>query len=484
MVEIEPTVIIVQKLVLCIRKQCDWSYKPMIKLPEAYIERMRDILGAAADDFLNSYNQPKTQGLRMNPLKIKITDANTQQLKEAFHLEPIPWCSTGFYYNETLSRPGKHPYHAAGLYYIQEPSAMSVVELLNPRPGEVVLDLAAAPGGKSTQIAGKMQGKGLLIANEIHPVRAKIISENIERMGVANAVVTSCTPEQLAHKFPAFFDRIMLDAPCSGEGMFRKDPDVIAEWSPDHVTMCAIRQMDILRQALLMLKPNGQLAYSTCTFSSEENEIVMAGILKEFPQFELVQTERIWPHLSRGEGHFAAILHKKAEDQKAPASQKRQMINPEKRKNLPKLVSEAWGLFESFAAIYTRGLELGLGEPLLFGDQLYWLPHAVDCPFQADYLQGLKILRPGLHLGTIKKNRLEPSHSLALALPRQVLTNSYNFSASSPEIMNYLHGEAIQGENRHNGWLLITIDGLALGWGKESNGQIKNHYPKGLRWLG
>jgi NOL1/NOP2/sun family putative RNA methylase len=456
----------------------------MTKLPEAYIERMRIILGETADDFLNSYNQPKTQGLRINPLKINSNENATQQLIETFQLEPIPWCSTGFYYDETLSRPGKHPYHAAGLYYIQEPSAMSVVELLNPLPGDIVLDLAAAPGGKSTHIAGKMQGKGLLIANEIHPARAKIISENIERMGVTNAIVTCCTPEQLAHKFPAFFDKIMLDAPCSGEGMFRKDPDAIAEWSPDHVTMCAIRQMDILRQALLMLKPNGQLAYSTCTFSREENEMVIAEILQEFPQFELVRTERIWPHLARGEGHFAAILHKKVGDHDHPVSQKRPFDSQEKRKNLPKLVSEAWGLFESFAATYIPGLQLEQGEPLLFGDQLYWLPHVVDCPFNADYLKGLKILRPGLHLGTIKKNRMEPTHSLALAIPAQVITKSYNFSATSPEIMNYLHGEALQGDNRHNGWLLITIDGFALGWGKESNGQIKNHYPKGLRWLG
>lgn len=456
----------------------------MTQLPETYLERMRTMLGNATDDFLNSYNQPKTQGLRMNPLKVSSTDAAIQTIIDTFHLEPVPWCATGFYYDEALVRPGKHPYHAAGLYYIQEPSAMSVVELLQPQPGEVVLDLAAAPGGKSTQIAGKMQGKGLLIANEIHPARAKILSENIERMGVTNAVVTCCTPEQLAARFPVFFDKIMLDAPCSGEGMFRKDPDVIAEWSPDHVTMCAKRQLDILRQALLMLKPNGQIAYSTCTFSREENESVIAAILEEFPQFELVRTERIWPHLSRGEGHFAAILHKKAEDTESPASLKLQIYIPEKRKNLPKVVSEAWALFEDFAEHYTPGLELGLGEPILFGDQLYYLPHAENCAFHSEHLKTLKVLRPGLHLGTIKKNRIEPAHSLALALPKHLKMSAYPFTRSSPEIEQYLHGEALQGENCYNGWLLIAIDGFALGWGKESNGQIKNHYPKGLRWLG
>jgi NOL1/NOP2/sun family putative RNA methylase len=456
----------------------------MLKLPEAYIERIRGILGEATEDFLNIYNQPKTQGLRINPLKVNPADPIEQQLIKTFHLEPIPWCPTGYYYDETLSRPGKYPYHAAGLYYIQEPSAMSVVELLNPVPGEVVLDLAAAPGGKSTQIAGKMQGKGLLIANEIHPARAKIIAENIERMGIANAVVTSCTPDQLALRFPAFFDKIMLDAPCSGEGMFRKDPEAIAEWSPDHVIMCSLRQMDILRQAFLMLKPNGQLAYSTCTFSREENERVIAAILEEFPQFELVRTERIWPHLSRGEGHFAAILHKKADVEENSSAPSRRNIIPEKRKNLPKLVSEAWSLFESFAMQYTSDLKLELGEPLLFGEQLYWLPHAINCTFHAEFLQGLKVLRPGLHLGTIKKNRIEPAHALALALPKQAQTNPYNFSALSQEIHQYLRGEAVQGNRRQNGWLLIFVDGYVLGWGKESDGQIKNHYPKGLRWLG
>lgn len=456
----------------------------MIKLPETYIERIRVILGEATGDFLNSYNQPKTQGLRMNLLKLQPTDSAGRQMIDDFHLTPVPWCSTGFYYDEAILRPGKHPYHAAGLYYIQEPSAMSVVELLNPEPGEVVLDLAAAPGGKSTQIAGKMQGKGLLIANEIHPARAKIVSENMERMGVTNAVVTCCTPDQLAEKFPGFFDKIMLDAPCSGEGMFRKDPDVIAEWSPDHVTMCAIRQLDILRQALLMLKPNGQIAYSTCTFSSEENEKVIAAILEEFPQFELVRTERIWPHLSRGEGHYAAILHKKEEDSASSPSLKHQIHIPEKRKNLPKVVSDAWSLFESFVEQYVPGFELGPGEPLLFGEQLYWLPHATDCWFHAANLKGIKVLRPGLHLGTIKKDRIEPAHSLALALSEKVKANAYNFTVSSPEIELYLHGEALSGDHRFNSWLLITVDGFKLGWGKESNGQIKNHYPKGLRWLG
>jgi 16S rRNA C967 or C1407 C5-methylase (RsmB/RsmF family)/NOL1/NOP2/fmu family ribosome biogenesis protein len=458
----------------------------MLQLPEMFKERLRDQLGADTEAFLKSYNQPKTQGLRLNPLKISAPDDPMRDLLiGAFHLEPVPWCQTGYYYDNTLSRPGKHPYHAAGLYYIQEPSAMSVVELLNPQPGDVVLDLAAAPGGKSTQIAGKLQGKGLLIANEIHPSRAKIIAENIERMGITNAVVTSCTPDQLANRFPLFFDKIMLDAPCSGEGMFRKDPEAITEWSPDHVVMCATRQMDIMRQAILMLKPGGLLAYSTCTFSEEENEDVIAAIVAEFPQLEVQRIERIWPHLQRGEGHFAAILRKKDNvNIESSASSSRRFDIPEKRKNPPKHLREAWNLYDAFAKQFISDLDLGTGEPLLFGDQLYWLPHAPNCPFHEGYLHGIKVLRPGLHLGTIKKNRLEPAHALALALPKKGAANEYSLSAESPEMINYLRGESIQGDNLDLSWMIISVNGFAVGWGKENNGQIKNHFPKGLRWLG
>jgi NOL1/NOP2/sun family putative RNA methylase len=453
-------------------------------LPIPYIERMRTMLDQEADAFLHSYNQPRTQGLRFNPLKLTANEPLINNLANTFKLEPVPWCPTGYYYDESAARPGKHPFHTAGLYYIQEPSAMSVVELLSPQPGEVILDLAAAPGGKSTQIAGNMQGKGLLIANEIHPARAKIVAENIERMGIANTVVTNCTPEQLALRFPLFFDKIMLDAPCSGEGMFRKDKDAISEWSPDHVTMCATRQMDIMRQALLMLKPGGLLAYSTCTFSLEENEQLIESVLSQYPEMELQRTERIWPHLQRGEGHFAAILRKKNDLNEPDSTVDSRFSLPEKRKNLPKLVSEAWSLYESFANQVAPGFSLNDGEPLLFGEQLYWLPHTTNGLFHSGYLQGLKVLRPGLHLGTIKKNRIEPAHALALALPTGITVHPLSFAADSKEIHAYLHGETLAGDYHHAGWLLVTVEGYALGWGKQSEGQIKNHFPKGLRWLG
>jgi NOL1/NOP2/sun family putative RNA methylase len=403
------------------------------------------------------------------------------EIIKQFGLEPVPWCETGYYYDES-ARPGKHPYHAAGLYYIQEPSAMSVVELLDPKPGDVVLDLAAAPGGKSTHIADKLQGEGLLIANEIHPARAKILSENIERMGIANCVVMNASPDRLAERFPSFFDKIMLDAPCSGEGMFRKDPNAAAEWSVDLVRMCAARQMDILPDAVRMLKPGGVLAYSTCTFNREENEDTIQALVERFPELELLQTERIWPHLHKGEGHFAAILKKNGEHPEDLREKTKTGHKPDKTN---KLMSEAISLFDDFQKQTLPGFQLGLGEPLLFGNQLYHLPHATGCTFAAQALQGLKVLRPGLHLGEVKKDRFEPAHSLALAvnLSSAAPTQTYSLAPDSRGIMAYLRGEALFTKRSVQGWVIVLIHDHPVGWGKESEGQLKNHYPKGLRWL-
>ncbi|MBD0381072.1 RsmF rRNA methyltransferase first C-terminal domain-containing protein [Paenibacillus sedimenti] len=459
-----------------------------VPLPPAYIERMKDLLGEDAEAFLQSYHLPRTQGLRMNPLKISHESPISQQLIREFNLEPVPWCPTGYYYDES-SRPGKHPYHTAGLYYIQEPSAMSAVAILDPAPGEAVLDLAGAPGGKSTQIAGCMQGQGLLIANEIHPARAKILSENIERMGIANAVVTSAAPDKLAQRFPAFFDKIMLDAPCSGEGMFRKDPDAIAEWSPDHVRMCAARQMDILPDAVAMLKYGGLLAYSTCTFNREENESTIEELLHRYPEMELLKTERIWPHKQRGEGHFVALLRKNLSDLQEESNLEKTNTkgiargrgNQNKPAKTNKHAADALLQFENFCKVVIPDYSRGCVEPLLFGDQLYLLPSTET--FGSGQLDGLKVLRPGLHVGELKKNRFEPSHALALALTARELhtARTYRIAADSQETEAYLRGEALFTDRTENGWVIVTIDGFPLGWGKESEGQIKNHYPKGLR---
>ncbi|WP_426452382.1 RsmB/NOP family class I SAM-dependent RNA methyltransferase [Paenibacillus sp. S-38] len=459
----------------------------MTTLLSSYIEQMRKQLGSDTDAFLASYDQPRTQGLRINPRKINENHPGVlPELQRLFTLEPIPWCPTGYYYEEE-SRPGRHPYHAAGVYYIQEPSAMSAVELLDPQPGEIVLDLAAAPGGKSTHIAGKLAGEGLLITNEIHPARAKILAENIERMGIPNAVVVSSNPPQLAARFPSFFDRIMVDAPCSGEGMFRKDPDAVGEWSPAHVEMCAARQLDILQDAVRMLKPGGRLAYSTCTFNEQENENTAAAILKLCPGLELERTERIWPHLHRGEGHFVAVFRlAEAAGEDAPKPSVRGRTQGRGKRGTVRPEEEAVRLYERWAAETWMpegtGFQLTPGEPFLYGEQLYWLPQADCCPFDSSWLQGLKVLRPGLHLAEVKKNRVEPAHALALTLPPAAgVRLQVDLPSDGEEVQRYLRGEALQSVESGSGWTLVTVDGYPLGWGKLSGGMLKNHYPKGLR---
>ncbi|MFC0211117.1 RsmB/NOP family class I SAM-dependent RNA methyltransferase [Paenibacillus chartarius] len=460
-----------------------------VQLPEAYMERIKRQLGGEADEFLRSYGEPRTHGLRLNPLKLGIENPTASTIREMFGLTPVPWCPTGYYIDEE-ARPGKHPYHQAGLYYMQEPSAMAPAELLAPVPGEFVLDLAAAPGGKTTQLLGKLQGEGLLVSNEIHPARAKILSENVERIGAANAIVVSASPDELAERFPQAFDAIMLDAPCSGEGMFRKDPDATLEWSPAHVDMCAARQEDIAMAAIRMLKPGGRLVYSTCTFNEEENERLVARLLALEPALELERTERLWPHRVRGEGHFAALLRLRGssagpeagpgEARIAPASGKRARRGGTGPAGAPRLreAAERWDAFRSEAL---PGFATGAGEPLLFGEQLYWLPHAPGGALRSEHLAGLKVLRPGLHLGALRAGRFEPAHALALALPRGAAARECRLPAESPEAAAYLRGEALAQPELAAGWTVVTVDGYPLGWGKVSGGQLKNHYPKGLR---
>jgi len=462
----------------------------MTNLPDSYIRRMRGQLGAEAEAFLASYGEARVQGLRRNSLKLDGGHPLWQRIERDCSLEPVPWCPTGFYYPDSV-RPGKSAWHAAGLYYIQEPSAMTSAELLAPAPGETVLDLAAAPGGKSTQLAGRMAGSGLLVANEIHPGRAKILAENLERTGVRNAVVTSMAPPALADKFPRFFDRIMLDAPCSGEGMFRKDPEAAAEWTEASPAACAARQRDILKDAVRMLKPAGWLGYSTCTFNREENEEVIAWLLREHPAFRLVRTERIWPHRERGEGHFAALLKLEAEDGGAAQEAARPEAGRAKGKRTvgasaaaaARQAQEAMARFREFAAANLPGFAAGPGEPVVFGDQLYWLPHGADGAFTAERLEGVRALRPGLHLAEIKKGRLEPAHALALAARREDAAREYPLRAEDAAAARYLRGEALPAADCPDGWTLVTVDGFPLGWGKVSGGLLKNHYPKGLRLL-
>ncbi len=459
-----------------------------IPLPEAFCERMRTLLGQEYEAFMETYEKERSQGLRLNPLRFGLPD---EKLIEQFGLRPIPWTKDGYYY-EAETRPGRHPYHEAGLYYIQEPSAMAAAEVLEPKPGEKVLDLCAAPGGKSTQIAGMMEGRGLLVSNEIHPERARILSQNIERMGIGNAVVTNETPERLSGFFREFFDRILVDAPCSGEGMFRKDQEARREWSPENVALCARRQAGILDCAAQMLRPGGRLVYSTCTFSPEENEENIRGFLARHPDFaaekvkmyegfsagELEGTIRIWPHKADGEGHFIAVLRKDGADTGTGPEK----ISERKKKNSgssgikDKSITALW---EAFCADTLNGNPADAGRLLMFGEQLYLLPEpAVD-------FRGLKVLRPGLHLGPVKRNRLEPSHALALWLRKEQVKRWYLIPAESPDMERYLRGETLEVRDDceviNGGWVLMLADGYSIGWAKLVGRTLKNHYPKGLR---
>jgi len=330
-------------------------------LPEAFLERMKRQLGDEYESYLDSLNRSRAVALRFNPLKGEIPQL-------PFVGQPVPWEPMGYYYDPD-ARPGLHVFHEAGVYYLQEASAMAPVALLDPQPGERVCDLCAAPGGKTTQIAGRMMGRGFLLCNEINPKRAKILSRNIERMAVSNALVTNEHPATLAQRFAGFFDRVLVDAPCSGEGMFRKEEAAVTDWSQETVEMCARRQAEILNSAAALIRPGGHLVYSTCTFSPEEDEQAVARFLENHPEFvpETVDAPwfeagengsvRLWPHKLLGEGHFAAVLRKMEGSEEStviPAGEK-----------LPK----TW---QPFAA--SLGIRLPDGKAATSGDTPYWAP--------------------------------------------------------------------------------------------------------------
>ncbi len=457
-------------------------------LPAEFVTRMRQRLGDETDAFLAALARPPLVGLRVNSLKL--APSQLSQLVD-WTLTPVPWCPTGFCVTDE-DRPGRHPYHAAGLYYLQEPSAMAVVEALAPKPGDLVLDLAAAPGGKTTHLAALTGDSGWLLANEVEPSRVKPLMENVERWGMRQATITNAAPRRLAEQLGAVFDCVLVDAPCSGEGMFRKSEAALRQWSEKLVQGCALRQRPLLDTAAALIKPGGRLAYSTCTFAPEEDEVIIAAFLDAHPDFtllpiplpglspgrpewvaaeisrpELSHTARLWPHLAPGEGHFIAVLQRDA----GPAPR----LHLAAVKEAPRPIARLWRWF----AAGTLGFDPVAADGLtLVGDQVYAVPErALD-------LGGLRVVRPGLWLGTARGERFEPSHSLALALRPSDLIDSplprLDLAPDDERLALYLQGHPLP-EPGPSGWTLITVAGFPLGWARRAQGILKNSYPKGLR---
>ena len=459
-----------------------------MNLPIEFEKKMKAFLGNEWDDFLYSYDNNRFQALRFNTLKVQSQEERMRILKtlKISSDKKVSWANEAYYFDENV-RPGKHPYHEMGLYYIQEPSAMSAAALLAPKPGMRVLDLCAAPGGKSTQLATYLGDSGLLVSNEINTQRSRILSQNIERMGIKNAIVTNEDSFVLASHFPGFFNAIQVDAPCSGEGMFRKLPEAIEQWSMENVAICAARQKEILDNAAVMLKPGGTIVYSTCTFSKEENEDVIEYFLERHPDFTLEEMERFWPHKVDGEGHFVAKLVRRGcvdTDLKADRKTKKNK-NSKNRKNetKPALTKENMKLLSEFLdetisedmAAWIKNSRL-----VMFGEQLYRLPD-----MEVD-IKGLKVQRAGLHIGEFKKQRFEPSHSLALALKLNDAKNVVKLTCDNPQTIGFFNGQSVmlsdeQAAECKKGWALVCVDGYTAGWGKVNGTQVKNHYPKGLR---
>jgi NOL1/NOP2/sun family putative RNA methylase len=474
-------------------------------LPAEFIKRYRSLLSTESEEFLNSFSDPPIIGLRVNTLKISPKEfVNISP----FPLKPVPWSPSGFVVPNGY-QPGKHPYHGAGLYYLQEPSAMAVAELLAPKPGERVLDLAAAPGGKATHLAALMKNQGILVANDLHPRRVWGLAENLERCGVRNAVILNETPENFIPLFDSFFDRALVDAPCSGEGMFRRSENAQSDWSENLVHASSQRQVNILHTAAQLVRPGGILVYSTCTFSPQENESVIHKFLTSRPEFELSplpllpgfssgcpdwvegsashllqHTIRIWPHKVLAEGHFVAVLKKSGKTQKSRSNHANYGVIPQKTYNV-------------FHAFCQENLTIQFEQQSITqkGSYIYQVFESLP------QLGKLKVIHPGWWLGVLKKNRIEPAHSLALGISSQdTLRNVHMVSSQAlqelpPQVFLYLRGEQLKLD--HNlilvnkmakckdtkGWGLVCLDNYPLGWGKFVGNVVKNYYPRGLRWV-
>lgn len=461
-----------------------------MELPLKFKERMLKLLGDEFALYEQSFYSSRMYGLRVNTKKIP---AKEFEKISPFSIRRIPWIENGYYYDGSKDAPAKHPYYHAGLYYLQEPSAMTPANLLPIAPGDHVLDLCAAPGGKATELGARLNGSGLLVANDISNSRAKGLLKNLELFGIDNMMVTNEIPDKLLSNFENFFDKILIDAPCSGEGMFRKDPAIMKSWIKKGPEEFSIIQREIISTAVKMLKPGGMMLYSTCTFSPEENEGTIAYLLKSNDDMELLPAGtyegfsegkpewlehdsgpdelrnciRIWPHKMDGEGHFIALLHKKG----------RQIPDSPSREYRKKASDNEY--FKEFTEMISYPMDPE--RIAMYMDRLYYMPQG------SERGSGLHFLRNGLLLGECKKNRFEPSQAFAMALSSQQCKNKISFSCKDPRVIKYLKGETLEvedltGENA-GGWYLVCVDGYPLGWGKLTKGTLKNKYHAGWRWM-
>jgi len=440
-----------------------------MNLPIEFKDRMKKMLGSEYEEFERAFTtSDNIFAIRLN------NNPPSELLNIVSELEKVPWCQKGYFVTKEII-DGKHPFHIGGCIYFQEPSAMAVVPALEIEPGDYVLDLCAAPGGKATFAGTELKGEGLLVANEIVSKRCMVLSDNIERMGIKNALVTNENPKVLADKFPEFFNKIIVDAPCSGEGMFRKEPKAIEEWSVEHTKSCSIRQKHIIDSAIKMLSPGGRLVYSTCTFAPCENEGVVDYVLSNYPdvklapinmpmlsegngewaesEYDMSYTKRIFPHKQKGEGHFIALFEKDGVFEKSETK--------------PKTKEDADILI--FREFEKKFLNTHMeGKFIKFGENLYLMPMDID-------INKLKVERAGLLLGKCKKGRFEPAHALALALESHEIKNTFE----TEDINKYIKGETLSGDI--TGWCVVTYRGVNIGWAKGSGGILKNHFPKYMR---
>lgn len=450
-----------------------------ITLPTTFTDKMKRLLNDDYEQYIKSFNSKNYVGLRANTLKISPEDLKN---KLPFELENVPWCPSGFYYDENI-RPAKHPYYYAGLYYIQEPSAMSTGATIEINEGDRILDLCAAPGGKSTQVAAKLNGKGLLVSNDISTGRCKALLKNIELAGLSNAIVTNESPERLAERFPAYFNKIIVDAPCSGEGMFRKDSEAVKSWAIHKVEMCRQLQENILKSAATLVCDGGIIAYSTCTFDPLEDEGSINNFLKNNPDFELLEADkydlfdkgnpqwingglqeltkcaRLWPHKIKGEGHFLALLRRKCG-------------NPfQDVEKIPQIKEKHLADFFAFQKEFTN---LNYQENFeIHNSGLIAIPNGIN-------LKGLRVVRSGLYLGELKTKRFEPSQAFAMSMKKENAKNTIDFSIKDENVLRYLKGESFEAIG-NDGWNLVCVDSFPLGWGKIQKNRLKNKYLAGWK---